>query len=147
MAAKFLLNLSFSSLMTFSFLLAIPGLLFNVGKVLFLSFELFGIVGNAVAISGKSSASVSKDETSLLDGRRRLRWPVDLSLDFLTLDINSECFISRLSFFVEVKPDSRVGNERDRWARCCGLIGAWRTLRSIHDTNFIKYCLPWLLLY
>ena len=124
MAAKFLLNRSFSSLMTFSFFFDIPGLLFNVATMSFLSLELFGIVGVAAVISGKTSASVSKDATSLLNGRRRLRWPVDLSLDFLTLDIKSECFISRLSFFVEVKPVSKVGNELNRWARFCGLMGA-----------------------
>ena len=92
--------------------------------MLFLSLELLGFAGSAVAISGKTSASVPKVVTSFFDARLRLRCPVDLSLDFLTLDSSRERFIRRLSFFVVLKVTSDFGNEVGCWVRFLGLMAA-----------------------
>jgi hypothetical protein len=69
-----------------------------------------------------------------LDGRRLFLIPPDLSLEVRALETRMECFMMRLSFFVDVKVDEGVGKDTAvRLNADLGLTGACLTLAIVWD--------------
>jgi hypothetical protein len=113
--ARFLPKRSVSSFNSFSFLLAMPRLIFMLCTPSFLTTPdiaalLLDIVANCCSSSGNASTRDSSVVTRVLLGRRLFFFRF-LSLDFRTLEIRRECLMLRVSFLVVLKVEEGVGTE------------------------------------